>query len=759
MSGSSNLIGAACEACRAIWSLIDASEIHSTKEKENPFPLRSIRSHSLDRININEDESKPLIGGDSEKIVNAVTRAFLGSKAVQEAAAWSSVVSGGGDNTIISENFSILSLCASFDRDQQTGDQNNLKNKLPNPHTLICHSCLVLSAVAQSLKSSGGNSALFMLTSSPKKQRSRLSDLARHFSLCDRVQNSFQSHSMSAMLALASILSLEISPSVETSISEIAVPLIPLSATLCDYLRISTPDGNGMRGKLSYWNGIRDGCVGLLESRLRWGGPLAIQQLCASGIPQTLVDLLGNDQLSNRVISSWDCMDDWTVSSLCQCLPGGNSTFRQVLLRKEHVKVVSDLISVVHLKGTKVLEWTWWRAEWNQGYRERAVSAAAASVGIPGQIIQCLEHMELKGTARAVAFLAKMSLHRSLVVQVLERGLLDPNKMRRLLDSSSPREVILDILMIISELARMDKVFYEHIDGANILDLLKDFLTHQDPNVGIPGQIIQCLEHMELKGTARAVAFLAKMSLHRSLVVQVLERGLLDPNKMRRLLDSSSPREVILDILMIISELARMDKVFYEHIDGANILDLLKDFLTHQDPNVRAKACSAIGNMQSTKSSVCWLIGARMGSFDTCRLAYHSDEELRKCIPQLANLLMSAEEDNKTKANASGALSNLVRNSNKLSQHIVSKGAMQALLKLVSDCSVVALNPTRRDAINESPLKIALFSLAKMCAHSPCRQFLPSSELYPVIGRLRQSPESSIASYASVIFNRTSSQP
>lgn len=101
MSGSSNLIRAACEACRAIWSLIDASEIHSTKEKENPFPLRSIRSHSLDRININEDESKPLIGGASEKIVNVVTRAFLGSKAVQvafyyclrqraEAAAWSS---------------------------------------------------------------------------------------------------------------------------------------------------------------------------------------------------------------------------------------------------------------------------------------------------------------------------------------------------------------------------------------------------------------------------------------------------------------------------------------------------------------------------------------------------------------------------------------------------------------------------------------------------------------------------------------------
>lgn len=80
----------------------------------------------------------------------------------------------------------------------------------------------------------------------------------------------------------------------------------------------------------------------------------------------------------------------------------------------------------------------------------------------------------------------------------------------------------------------------------------------------------------------------------------------------------------------------------------------------------------------------------------------------------------------------------------------------QALLKLVADCSLVALSPNRRDAINESPLKIAMFSLAKMCAHLPCRQFLRSSELYSVIGRLRQSPEPTISNYASVILSKTS---
>lgn len=59
--------------------------------------------------------------------------------------------------------------------------------------------------------------------------------------------------------------------------------------------------------------------------------------------------------------------------------------------------------------------------------------------------------------------------------------------------------------------------------------------------------------------------------------------------------------------------------------------------------------------------------------------AYHNDvlyEELRRSIPLLANILISDEED-KTKANAAGALSNLIRNSSKLCEDIVSKGAMQ----------------------------------------------------------------------------------
>ncbi|KAD4385280.1 hypothetical protein E3N88_25448 [Mikania micrantha] len=760
MSGSSNLLRAACEACRAIWSLIDAFEIQSTTKNKHVFPLSSMYSHSLDCLNINDDGPEPLIGIDSEKIVDGVTRAFLRSKAVQVAfyyclrqrleAAWSSaiqillrcclhnssvsgvlcglpsslpvttVVSGGGDNTIISEIFSILSLCASMDR---TGDTNNLKSKISNPCAIVCHSCLLLTAVAQSLKLTGRNSALFMLTSSAKRQHSRLSDLAHHYSLCDRIQNSFQPHSMSAMLALASILSLESYSSVETSISELAVPLIPRSATLCDYLRTLTDSNNG--NKLSYWHGFRDGCVGLLDSRLMWGGALAVQQLCASGIPQTLVNLLGNNHSDQNQIGLSPVGVVWTVSSLCQSLSGGSSTFRQVLLIKEHVKLVSDLISDVHLKLIRC----WGGPGGGKNGTRDTVSAVINLLAFPFVAVQNVTNSPSAATATAAS---------------VNSGFL--------LNIGSPG----------GKVCADDKELVKSIE-ASMKRYIQILLE-----VGVPGHVIQCLKHVDLKDAARPVAFLAKMTGHGPLVVQLLGKGLLNPNMMRRLLDHSSPREVKLDVLMIVSDVARMHKDFYEHIEGANILEFLKGFLTHEDPNIRAKACSALGNMcrhnsyfygMLAKHNIVSLLVDRCSDGDkrtrkfACfaigNAAYHNDffyEDLRRCIPQLASLLLSEEED-KTKANASGALSNLVRNSNKLCQDMVSKGAMQALLKLVADCSVVAPNPSRKDAVSESPLKIALFALYKMCAHAPCRQFLRASDLYPVIATLRESGEETISDW------------
>nr|GME13892.1 serine/threonine-protein kinase TIO isoform X1 [Ipomoea batatas] len=579
------------------------------------------------------------------------------------------VVSGGGDGTIISEIFSILSFCK-----EASGEVP--KFKLNNPGILVLHSCLLIATIAQSLKLSGRNSALFMLTTSSKKQQSRISVLAHHFS--SDAQLSCQPHCASAMLALASILSLETGSSVGTSISDLAVSLIPRTAKLCDYLKASPVEKDGINSNMfnqmfSYWHGLRDGCIGLLESRLKSGGPLAVQQSCGSGIPQILIDLLTSN-LSEISSQGPDFSKDqiglspigvvWSISSICLCLFGGVATFRQILLKMEHAKAISDLISDSHLK--LVRNWS------GPGGGKDGARDTINAVGVPGIILGCLEHMELKDIGKPIAFLAKMVGHRALAVQLLGKGLLDPRRMKRLLDGSCPREVIVDVLMIVSDLARMDKVFYEYIDAADIVEFLKEFLTHEDPNV-----------------RAKACSAIGNMCRHSS--------------------------------------------YFYDVLGKHQIISLLIDRCADSDKRTQKFACFAIGNA-----------------------AYHSDllyDELRRAIPQLSYLLLSAEED-KTKANAAGALSNLVRNSNKLCEDIISKGAMQALLKLVADYSVLALNPSRRDSLHESPLKIALFSLAKMCAHPPCRHFLRSSELFPVIRQLQQSPESTIGNYASVIVRK-----
>ncbi|KAL6286565.1 hypothetical protein ACE6H2_010955 [Prunus campanulata] len=783
ISGSSNMLRAACEACRAIWLLIDASENISTKRNAYSFPLSTLRSPSL-QFDIRDQDQSSLIGTESAKLVAAVTRAFLGSEAVQvaihyclhqrlEASLYASiqlllrcclhngtvpgmlcgvpsslpvttVVSGGGDGTIISEIFSLLSLCiSSQNKDPQAMETTNFKCKLTNPPTFVLHSCLILATIAQCLKATGRNSALFMLTTSPKKQLSRLSVLAHHFSSDETTNTSFQTHTASAMLALASILSLESGASVGSSVSEVAVPLIPRSTTLCEYLKFSSGNGielgpNDTNGALSYWHGLRDGCVGLLESRLRWGGPLSIKQLCASNVPLLLVSLLAKNQ-QNVSPQEVDSTNDqvglspigvvWTISSICHCLSGGALTFRQVLLRSDHIKNISDLISDKHLKLVK----SWVGPGGGKDGVRDIINTVIDLLAFPFVAVQ-----NAPGFPPATASVNSGAL----------------------LNMGSPG------VRVGMEDKDMVKVIEEDL-GKYIRNLLE---------VRVPGIILRCLEHLELKDIGRPVALLAKMIGHQPLAVHlVCKEGLLEPTRMRRLLDCSSPREVVLDVLMIVSDLARKDEGFYGCINGASVLEFFKEFLTHEDSNVRSKACSALGNMcrhssyfysalarhqiigllidrcsdpdKRTRKFACFAIG---------NAAYHSDmlyEELRRSIPHLAKFLVSTEED-KTKANAAAALSNLVRNSDKLCEDIIYKGAMQSLLKLVADCSVVALNPGGKDSVNESPLKIALLSLAKMCSHPPCRQVLRSSELFSVIGRLQQSPESRIANYATDIISK-----
>lgn len=95
---------------------------------------------------------------------------------------------------------------------------------------------------------------------------------------------------------------------------------------------------------------------------------------------------------------------------------------------------------------------------------------------------------------------------------------------------------------------------------------------------------------------------------------------------------------------------------------------------------------------------------------------------LRPAVPPLVALL--SDEEDRTRANAAGALGNLVRNSGQLCRDIVGAGALRAMLDLIQ----------RRDGSpgadgtgaggSSSSVQIALFSLGNLCAHADCADAL-----------------------------------
>ncbi|KAH7676527.1 Non-specific serine/threonine protein kinase protein [Dioscorea alata] len=775
MSGTLNMVPATCEACKSIWALIDAVELISMKGKAHLLPLNHSRHHSPIQADARiHDEDLVL---EPVKLVEMFVKSFLESRHVQTAfyycihnglesalnagfqiisricisnnivckalctslssSTTSDELDSGGDGTIISDIFSLLSLCVSY-INKESGEIQNQKCKLSNPHRLVLHSCLALATVANCLRSDEKISASSILTSSQKKQRGRLSVLAHFCSSDDRVVNYNQPHCLSAMLALSSILSLESGSTTSSSICESALVLLPPMATLRNQLKVLLSDENEAlsKYKLLNWYGVRDGCVGLLKARLNWGGPLAIEQACSNGIPQLLTCLLADglkkDSEGKEISKVRAGLSPigvvWTLSALCYCLPGG--VFRDVLFRRDHLKLITDLITELHLKILKG-----WRGlgGGTNGIRD-LINALVDLLAFPFVAVQSSPSMPSTSASINSGFV---------------------------LNTASPG----------GKIGLENKEMIKAIE-ANLPHYIQVLLE-----VGFPGRILKCLDFIECKDLGRPIAIIAKMVGYRPLALQLLREGLLNPSLVQRVLGGSSPREAVVDFLMIVSDLARMSKDFYESIDKAGMLVFLKEYLNHEDADLRAKACSAIGNMcrhgpyfygplainkiidllidrcsdsdKRTRKFACFAVG---------NAAYHNDilyENLRRCIPQLTKLLLSVEED-KTKANAAGALSNLVRNSNALCEDIISQGALQALLKLASDYSVVALNPSRGDAMNESPLKIVLFALRKMCDHTPCRQFISSSEFLPLFTQLKRSPNTIIAEYASVIISKAS---
>jgi hypothetical protein len=117
------------------------------------------------------------------------------------------------------------------------------------------------------------------------------------------------------------------------------------------------------------------------------------------------------------------------------------------------------------------------------------------------------------------------------------------------------------------------------------------------------------------------------------------------------------------------------------------VINLLIQCCSDSDSSTMKFACFGLGNAAFHTSALYPFLGA--------------------CIAPLVAALNNNDE--KTRANAAGALGNLVRNGNQLCGPLVQSGAIQRLIFMV-----------RNDA-DISPRRIALFSLGTLAAHSICR--------------------------------------
>ena len=231
----------------------------------------------------------------------------------------------------------------------------------------------------------------------------------------------------------------------------------------------------------------------------------------------------------------------------------------------------------------------------------------------------------------------------------------------------------------------------------------------------------------------------------------------------------SNSENLLVDTLSLISQLARISKEFYEPIHQANMYKELKDLIEHDDPSVRAKVCNLIGNLcrhtgffydkllkhglidaaierctdpdPNTRKFACFAVG---------NAGFHNEnlyESLKPCVPLLVKLLQDDEE--KTRANAAGALGNFVRNSDALCKDLILHGALTQLLEVVKSDK----------GPSQSPRRIALFSIGNLCVYRQCKEEFESMGIRKIIEPfrkpdIRSSNDPQVVKYATRIIQK-----
>ena len=274
-------------------------------------------------------------------------------------------------------------------------------------------------------------------------------------------------------------------------------------------------------------------------------------------------------------------------------------------------------------------------------------------------------------------------------------------------------------------------------------------------------------------------AVLARMTLTfgDDAVVTFARSGGLDSVVLENLLSVRNPEAMLGSSLLVVSQLARTatSKSQIERFVEAGIMPLIPPLLEHPTScGVRARACNLLGNLcrqsdevypsirelrilsplidlcsdedQSTRKFACFAIG---------NAGFHSDflyEDLRPAVRTLVHLL--EDEEDRTVANAAGALGNLVRNSGDLVSEMLACGAVEALLAIIARGGSTSAASTASTA--STAFQISLFSLGNLAAHRECRETLQGLGIADVMAGIQRNPSvsKSAAKYASRVLSK-----
>lgn len=202
------------------------------------------------------------------------------------------------------------------------------------------------------------------------------------------------------------------------------------------------------------------------------------------------------------------------------------------------------------------------------------------------------------------------------------------------------------------------------------------------------------------------------------------------------LLTDLEQKDMILEILILLSALCRKSATVYNSIHQLNIIGNLKFLIDKCESQIKSRVCNLIGNMcrhseffydqiktnsiadslitccfdpdKTTRKFACFAIG---------NAAFLNDklyEQFRPSIKILVDLLKDPEDN--TRANSAGALGNFVRCGDALCGDIIKYKAHEALLELAESEEIS--NP------HIQTIKVALFALGNFCYHQSIKDEL-----------------------------------